>query len=122
MVRTYLFVNCTALLFSFAIPFWQSARAMKTVYSGLGSILFKRKKFSCSNFWLDDACIPANDVQDRKFPAPIPYALKALTPAVVISKLNKLLMPSHVMLFVFTVVLGTGTTVTRTQEYLHRTR
>ena len=87
---------------------------MKTVYGGLGSILFKRKKFSCSNFWLDDACLPANDVQDRKFPAPTPYALKALTPAVVISKLDKLLMPSHVMLFVFTVVLGTGTTVTRT--------
>ena len=63
---------------------------------------------------MNDASIPANDIQNWKFPAPIPYALKALIPAVVISKLNKLLMPSHLMLLVFRVVFGTGTTVTLT--------
>ena len=87
---------------------------MKTVYRGMRSILFERKHFCLSNIWFNDACIPANDVQDQKFPAQIPYTLKALIPAAVISKLDKLVTPSHLMFFAFTVVLGTGTMVTHT--------
>ena len=95
-----LFVKFRLSMFSFATylrPNKQSAHATQT-------------------FELNDACLPANDAQDRKFPTPVPYALKARTPAVVISKFNKVLMPSHLILFGYIVVLGTSTTVTRTPQ------